>query len=113
MKKYAIIGSRTFDDYDLLKKTMDDFADIGMIVSGGAVGADSLGEKYAKEHGFETLIFIPDWKKYKKMAGFIRNTNIIESSDIIVCFWDGKSKGTLDSINKAKKLKKEVVIVGF
>lgn len=65
--KIAIIGSRTFNDYELLRQSLDEFSfeanvDISLIVSGGANGADSLGERYAHENNIETLIFLPDWK---------------------------------------------------
>lgn len=112
----AIVGSRTFDNYLLLKETLDiinDCNNIKMIISGGARGADKLGERYAKENDIETLIFIPDWKKFGKSAGFIRNKDIVENSDKVVAFWDGKSKGTLSSINLAKKLNKELEIIKF
>lgn len=113
MKKYAIIGSRTFGDYDLVKKTMDGFDDIELIVSGGAKGADSLAERYADEEGFEKKIFHADWDNLGRKAGPLRNTQIVEFADVVVCFWDGSSRGTLDSITKARILKKEVVIINF
>ena len=110
--KVAVIGSRGFDDYELVVKTLSNM-NITLLVSGGAKGADSLGEKYAKEHNIETRIFLPDWTKYKRAAGVIRNTDIINESDVVVAFWDGESKGTLDSINKAKKLNKSLKIIEY
>ena len=108
--KVAIIGSRGFTDYELVKKTLKPLG-ITLIISGGAAGADTLGEKYAKENGIETLIFKPDWKTYGKIAGFLRNTDIVEASELVIAFWDGTSKGTKDSIDKANKLDKKVLIV--
>ena len=110
----AIVGSRTFNDYDLLKQTMKelDFTP-SKIVSGGATGADSLGAKYGKENSIPVTIFKPDWTKHGKSAGFIRNTDIVLASDIVIAFWDGKSNGTRDTINKAKKESKQVIIVTF
>ena len=110
--KIAVIGSRTFADYDLLEKTLSNINNISAIVSGGAKGADSLAEKFAKLHSIPTIIFKPDWS-LGRHAGFLRNTTIIENCDLLIAFWDNKSKGTLDSINKAKKLKKGVTIVSF
>ncbi len=110
--KVGVIGSRGFKDYDLVVKTLSRI-DITLIVSGGAVGADTLGERYAKENNIETKIFLPDWKKHGKVAGFLRNTDIINESDTIVAFWDGNSKGTADSIGKANKLNKPVIIVNY
>ena len=71
----------------------------------------SLGEKYAIENGIETLIYKPDWAKYKRGAGVVRNKQIVEAFDLIIAFWDGKSKGTKNSINTAKKMDKEVRII--
>ena len=45
----------------------------------------------------------PDWDKYGKSAGYIRNTEMAEAGDILVAFWDGKSKGTEHMINIMKK----------
>jgi len=108
--KVAVIGSRSFNDYDKMKSILDDM-EITTIVSGGAIGADSLGAYYAKKHNIPTLIFKPDWDKHGKAAGFIRNKLIINSSDVVVAFWDGESKGTKHSIDIANKLSKEVIII--
>lgn len=108
--KVAVIGSRSFKDYTEVQRVLSGLT-ITEIISGGAVGADTLGEKYAKDNGIPTKIFLPDWKKYPKTAGFIRNTDIVENADIVVAFWDNESKGTLDSIKKAEKLGKKVLIV--
>jgi hypothetical protein len=101
----GVVGSRTFNDYELCKKTLDKIVkkllnkhEQIIIVSGGANGADSLAKKYAKEHKIKIIEFLPNWDKHGKAAGFIRNKDIIEKSDILVAFWDGKSAGTLSSI---------------
>lgn len=108
--KVAVIGSRTFNDYELVKETLSTFT-ISLLVSGGAKGADSLGERYANENNIETLIFKPDWKKHGPAAGPLRNTDIVNNADTIIAFWDCESRGTKDSITKAEKLGKEVIII--
>jgi hypothetical protein len=110
--KVAVIGSRGFNNYELVKKTLTNI-EITLLVSGGADGADSLGERYAIENNIETKIFLPDWEKYKRAAGMIRNTDIVNESELVVAFWDGTSKGTLDSINKAKKTNKKIIIINL
>lgn len=45
----AIVGSRTFTDYQLLATTLKEY-DIKQLISSGAMGADRLAEQYAKEH---------------------------------------------------------------
>lgn len=113
IKSVAIIGSRTFNDYNIIK---DEFLKItnniivSKIISGGALGADKIGEKIALEFNIPITIFKPDWS-LGKHAGFLRNSDIVINSDIIIAFWNGISKGTHDSIKKAKKLKKELYII--
>lgn len=114
MIKIGVIGSRSFNDYELLKRTLDEYlGKVWVIVSGGAAGADSLGEKWAIENNVKTCIYKPDWEKHGKSAGFIRNKDIVDDSDIVIAFWDSLSRGTEHSINLAKKMNKEVRIVYF
>lgn len=104
--KLAIIGSRTFIDSELAWSTYKNlpFLDqVTHIVSGGAKGADSIAELLAKWSGKEMIVYYPDWDKYGKQAGFIRNRLIINDSDCVLAFWDLKSKGTLNSIQLATK----------
>ena len=108
--KVAVVGSRNFQDYDLLKQILAEY-EITEIVSGGAKGADSLGEKYANEHNLPIEIFKPDWKRLGRGAGPARNKTIVENADFVIAFWDGVSKGTQSSINIAKKLNKALRIV--
>jgi hypothetical protein len=108
--KVAVVGSRNFQDYDLLKQILAEY-EITEIVSGGAKGADSLGEKYANEHNLPIEIFKPDWKRLGRGAGPARNKTIVENADFVIAFWDGVSKGTQSSINIAKKLNKDLRIV--
>ena len=110
--KVAVIGSRTFNDYELLRQTLSKL-EITLVVSGGAKGADSLGEEYANANNIPTKIFLPDWDKYGKSAGMLRNSDIINEAEIIVAFWDGESKGCKDAIAKANKLNKKVLIISF
>lgn len=129
--KLAIIGGRDFNNYNLLKDTVNNLDFIpSMIVSGGARGADSLGKKYAKEMDIKTCIFLADWddiyaenckiaygkyggKPYNVLAGFNRNKLIIEKADVVLAFWDGKSAGTKHSICLAIKTKKKVTIIKY
>lgn len=128
MVNIAIVGSRDFEDYELLKfqllkyinKRLDSIvisgepyrrADLDVnIVSGGARGADTLAEKFANEFGLKKMIFKPDWNMYGKSAGFIRNRKIVENCDVLFAFQVNKSRGTQHSIDLARELKKEVYV---
>lgn len=110
--KLAIIGSRTFNDYKLLCDHLEKHLNTTtMVISGAARGADSLGEKWAKENSIKTLIFPAEWDKYGKRAGYIRNEDIIKNCDLCIAFWDGTSKGTTHSVSLCKKYNKPVTII--
>ncbi len=116
--KLAIVGGRTFNDYDLLVTWADSVfymqgTDSKFVVSGGASGADSLAERYANTHIADLIKFPAEWKKYGKSAGFIRNQTIVNNCDMVLAFWDGVSRGTADTIAKAKKAKKPTFIVYY
>ena len=112
MTIFAIIGSRPFDDIEYAANKLDEIiSQYDSIVSGGAKGADSIGAAYADINGLPLTVYKPDWKKYGKGAGFIRNKLIIDECDVVIAFWDGSSKGTKHSINLARKSGKEVIIL--
>lgn len=112
----AIVGSRTFTNYNKLKQSITDNFDITtitQIISGGAIGADTLGERFAIENNIETIILKPEWDKYGKSAGYRRNKDIIDKCDTVIAFWNGKSPGTQHSINIATKLNKKTIVIKF
>lgn len=112
--KLAIIGSRTFNDYNLLVSTLEQYkSKITLVVSGAAKGADSLGEKWAIKNNIKTLIFPADWEKYGKRAGFIRNEDIIKNCDCVIAFWDRISKGTAHSLSLCEKYNKPYKIINI
>jgi len=98
----AIIGSRAFGDNECMKTTLEGRGLTG-IVSGGAKGADTLAERYARENGLPMETIRPEWGKHGRAAGVIRNREIVNAADIVVAFWDGTSRGTKSSIDFAKK----------
>lgn len=115
----AIVGSRNFTDFNKFEITVDDALKewglttnhINRIVSGGAKGADTLADWYAKHNGIALTVYVPDWKAFGKAAGIMRNTDIVNDCEYLIAFPSRSGKGTQDSIKKAcnstppKKLK--------
>lgn len=107
--KLIIAGSRTITDYWVLEKAMIEsgFADekIDEIVSGCARGPDTLGERWADEHGIKVKRFPADWDKHGKAAGPIRNKQMAEyvgEKGALLALWDGQSSGTKHMLFIAK-----------
>ncbi len=98
--KVAVVGSRS-----ILNAEIDRFIppDATLIISGGAVGIDSIAEKYADRKGIEKMIIYPDYELYGKSAPLIRDKLIVDNADMVVAVWDGVSKGTEFTISYAKR----------
>lgn len=108
--KVILAGGRDFADYAYLKEKLDEvFDSLGdldshliEIISGMAKGADTLGIRYAEEHKLTMVLYPANWKKYPRMAGILRNMNMLVTATHLVAFWDGKSHGTKHMIEIAK-----------
>jgi hypothetical protein len=131
--KVIIAGTRTFDDYELLKKQLYYFLrndSVEEVVSGACnigvhtftrpdgtriYGADGLGERWAAEHYIPVKSFPADWDNHGLSAGPIRNKKMAEylnpKTDKCAVFHDGTSKGSwsMAKIASKRKIKTEVV----
>lgn len=111
-KRIVIAGCRSYENYEEAKKYIDycityikeEYTLI--FVSGGCKGADFLGERYAQENGYKIERYLAQWDKYGRSAGPKRNEKMAQIADYIICFWDGKSKGTMSMIRCAKQFNK-------
>lgn len=101
--KVAVIGSRGLVVNDLSKFLPKDTTEI---VSGGAKGIDTCAENYAKQKNIQVKIFLPEYEKYGKAAPLKRNIEIVRYADMVLAFWDGKSRGTKFVIDKCKEMNK-------
>lgn len=111
----GIIGSRDYNKgVDRLDGILRDFSlHPDKIVSGHGGKADISGEKLSELLGIDSIIFPANWKKYGKRAGFMRNSDIETNSHVILSLWDRKSRGTLDTMKKAKLNGKIIIIYDF
>ena len=105
--KVAIIGSRGL--------AVEDFSPylpkgVTEIVSGGALGIDRCARRYAQAHSIKLTEFLPDYEQFGKGAPLKRNLTIIEHSDLVLAFWDGRSRGTQFVIDQCKKTGKPIKI---
>ncbi len=117
IKRVVVAGCRNFNEYEKAKKHINIcISNIKtkyelIFLSGGCRGADTLGERYAKENGYKIERHSTDWGKFGKSAGPKRNREMADAADYVICFWDGKSKGTKSMIEFAKKYNKPLKII--
>ena len=106
--KLLIAGSRSITNFDLSPYIPNE---VDTIISGGAKGIDTLAEQYAIDHKLSRYIILPNYNLYGKAAPIKRNQEMVDMSDSVLIIWDGKSKGTLSTINYAKKQSKQLILV--
>lgn len=135
--KVCIAGGRDFNDGALFNEVIDACvtnsvlpadSELWHIISGGALGADKLGENLAEHYNMECTVFKPNWKdfsepclrrvnkqgsEYNALAGMKRNTQLVSVADVLVAFWDGTSTGTKDIITKMREANKLVVVAYY
>ena len=108
--RIIIAGGRDFDDYEYMSTKLSDlFKDQNVfnnkvikVISGMAKGADTLGIQYADEHKITKILFPANWKEYPRIAGFLRNYDMLSIATHLIAFWDGKSNGTKHMIEIAQ-----------
>ena len=105
--KVAVIGSRSLFVRDLSKYLPEGTTEL---VSGGARGVDTSAREYAKVSGIPIKEFLPDYATFGQGAPLKRNIEIINYADVVLAFWDGKSRGTKFVIDNCKKLGKPVKV---
>lgn len=114
-----IAGSREFIDYKMLSKALNRIIkkfyaeDSITIISGGARGADRLGEIYANNNKYELIKKPAEWDLYGKRAGIIRNEEMGKIADTLVAFWDMHSNGTRNMIEIALRKNLKIFVIDY
>ncbi len=118
--RMGVVGSRKFSNEDVVRVYIRRLPLDTVIVSGGAAGPDTWAVDEARKRGMPEPIVhhvdrtgLPPYPKgraeFRKRA-FARNQKIVDDSDALAAFWDGKSGGTKDSIKRAQAAKLPHVI---
>lgn len=114
--KVIIAGGRDFNDYEQLETACDFILSKThkkiTIVSGAARGADTLGEQYAMNRGYQIDSHPADWSLGKR-AGFVRNEEMAKEADALIAFWDGTSRGTASMIQLAERYGLKVAVENY
>ena len=106
-----VAGSRNITDYSILLDAIKKLSwKPTMIISGGCRGIDRFGEIWAVNNNISYDVFPPDWDRYGKKAGYLRNVEMSKHADALLAIWDGESKGTKHMIDIATKANLKVYI---
>ena len=109
--KIAVVGSRTFPRLDMVRQFVWEQERTTVIVSGGAIGVDEAAVSEAKRLGMPYEVHLPDWQRYGRRAGAVRNQQIVDAAHEVVAFWDGVSKGTKITMDLAQQAGKPLRVV--
>lgn len=114
--KLIIAGTRWLTDIVKVESTIEQVLGVtgwtpSEVVSGLADGPDTIGRSWAIRNGIATKDFEPNWKRYPKIAGFMRNEDMGNYADALIAVWNGKSSGTKNMIDIMRKLNKPYRVV--
>lgn len=102
-QRIAIVGSREYKQLDQVREYVRSLPLDVIVISGGARGVDRAAETEARKRGLAVEVISADWDRLGKIAGFQRNQEIVDRADKVVAFWDGHSRGTADTMARAKR----------
>lgn len=109
-KRVAIVGSRDFPRLSWVREFVSRLPEGTTVVSGAARGVDRAAEVSAAENGLTVESFEPDWSTGRG-AGLARNTEIVARAEVVVAFWDGASRGAMDTVGKARAAGKPTFVI--
>ncbi|MGX9981171.1 DUF2493 domain-containing protein [Methylobacterium fujisawaense] len=75
---------------------------ISYVIHGGATGADTGADRWARSSEIPVTCFRADWDRYGRQAGPLRNTQMLAEGrpDAVIAFPGGA--GTADMVRKAR-----------
>lgn len=116
MKRVIVTGSRDFTSYYAVSKALA-FHLPDLVIHGGANGADSMAETWARNAERDSHIFRPRWRTaagYIKSAGHTRNGRMLDAYPgvLVLAFPHGEAKGTRNCIEQALTKGHEVWVYG-
>ena len=107
--RVAIVGSRHFAAPDRVTEYVKSLPKGASIITGSASGVDAAVTKAAREAGMPVQVMAASFEEMADAArAAARNQRLVEACDVLVAFWDGSSKGTRATVERALDSGKEV-----
>jgi predicted Rossmann fold nucleotide-binding protein DprA/Smf involved in DNA uptake len=107
--KVAIVGSRHFSEPDRVSDYVGSLPRGASIITGSASGVDAAATKTARAKGIPVQVIAASFDELADASkSAARNQRLIDACDVLVAFWDGTSKGTRNTVERALDSGKEV-----
>ena len=107
--RIAIVGSRHFADPGRVADYVKSLPPGTSIVTGSASGVDAAATKAAREKGIPVQVMPASFEELADSSKSVeRNQRLVDLCDVLVAFWDGSSKGTRTTVDRALDSGKEV-----
>lgn len=107
--KVAIIGSRHFAAPNRVTDYVKSLPKGASILTGSASGVDAVVTRAAREGGVPVHVMPASFDEMSDAGKSVaRNQRLVDSCDVLVAFWDGSSKGTRATVDRALEAGKEV-----
>lgn len=117
----VISGSRSINNYwefsKWLRFHLEDFHRENVVIIQGEsfFGVDRLARLFAKRNGYTQVGFPANWNapdpKMRRIAGMVRNSEMLQYADILFAVHDGVSTGTKNAIDTFLRKKQHVRIL--
>lgn len=107
--KVGIVGSRRFSDPAQVEAYVKALPTKASIITGSASGVDAAATRAARARNIPVQVLpasLDELADEKKAEA--RNRRLVEACDVLVAFWDGTSKGTRATVERALDAGKEV-----
>jgi hypothetical protein len=107
--KVAIVGSRHFAEPDRVSDYVNSMRQGASIITGSASGVDAAATKAARAKGIPVQVIPASFDEVSDASrSAARNQRLVDACDVLVAFWDGASKGTRNTVERALDSGKEV-----
>lgn len=100
----VVCGGRGYSNHGVVNAALDaehKWFTIGLLVQGGADGADRLAREWADRNGVACATIPANWTKHGKAAGPIRNEIMAQIAQDVIYFPGGR--GSADMRERARK----------
>ena len=107
--KVGIVGSRHYKEPARVIEYVRSLPPRASIITGSASGVDAAATKAARENGIAVQVMPASFEEMADASkAAARNQRLVDACDVLVAFWDGSSKGTRATVERALDSGKEV-----